>query len=174
MTIRQVLNLLIDRRIRESSLYSKTGTIKSVSESNRTCTVTIDNVDYQNILLQGTIGLASGLVQIPSIGSQVKVSFLSGTAGFISMFSQLDKIIIDTNLVQFNGGANNGIIKIDSNVTKLNNIEQDINTLKNIFSTWAVAPTDGGAALKTAAASWYASALTETVRADLEDTKITH
>lgn len=172
MTILQVLNMIIDRRIRQNSLYSKSGIVKSVDEINRTAIITIDNVDYPGIMLQGSIGMTKGLVQIPKVGSQVTVSFQTQTIAFISIFSELTKILIDVDLVQFNGGTLDGLIKINSNVDRLNKIEDDINTLKTSFSTWTPVPLDGGAALKTATATWYGQQLTKTVKSDIENNKI--
>jgi len=173
MTILQVLNLIIDRRIRQNSLYTKTGIVKSVDETKRTCTITIDDVDYPDVLLQGGPGLANGFVQIPAVGSQVKISFQNQTNAFISTYSGLSKVLIDVDLVQFNGGSNDGLVLVNSLVTKLNNLEQDLNNLKTAFSSWVVSPTDGGAALKAITATWFASTLTETAKEDIENTSIT-
>jgi hypothetical protein len=173
MTILQVLNLIIDRRIRQNSLYTRSGIVKSVDETKRTCVITIDGVDYSDVFLQGSMTLTKGLVQIPKVGSQVKISFVSQTSAFVSVFGELTKILIDVDLVQFNGGTNDGLVKVNSDVTQLNKIEDDLNALKQAFSTWAVVPQDGGAALKTATATWYGQQLTKTVKNDLQNTKIT-
>lgn len=44
-------------------------------------------------------------------------------------------------------------------LTRLNAIHTDIDALKTVFSTWVVAPPDGGGALKTAALAWYSAPL---------------
>jgi hypothetical protein len=38
---------------------------------------------------------------------------------------------------------------------ELTTLKTAINDLKTVFATWVVAPQDGGAALKLAAATWY-------------------
>lgn len=42
-------------------------------------------------------------------------------------------------------------------------LQSDITTLKNVFSTWTPVANDGGAALKTAATTWYSTALTKLI-----------
>jgi len=175
MTIPQLLNLFIDRRIRMNAILTMSGVVKSVDEANRVATVTINNADYAGIALQGTMALNNGFVQIPTVGSQVGVTFYSQTSGFISCFSALDKILIDTTLLQFNGGENGGMVVVPNLVTKLNKLEDDLNNLKTVFkTTWIVAPMDGGAALKAAAATWAGQSFTDTKASDIEETAITH
>jgi hypothetical protein len=104
---------------------------------------------------------------------------------FIELTSEVDKIEItidsqkleiDTNGFVFNTGNFGGLIKIEELVNKLNRIENDINTLKQIFSTsWIPVPNDGGAALKTAAAAWSGNQLNPiTSVSNLENTKVKH
>lgn len=51
--------------------------------------------------------------------------------------------------------------------TELDKLKDDINSLKTVFSGWIVVPNDGGAALKTAATTWYGSpVVVNTVEAD--------
>lgn len=45
----------------------------------------------------------------------------------------------------------------------IDEMQNDIGTLKNVFSSWVPAPNDGGAALKAAAATWYGSPLTQNI-----------
>ena len=59
-----------------------------------------------------------------------------------------------------------------STVERLNKIEQDINNLKQAFTSWTPTPQDGGAALKTVVASWSGSKLTETKVEDIESETI--
>jgi len=72
-------------------------------------------------------------------------------------------------------GDNYGGIVISQKVAdELNEIKQDINTLKTVLSAWVVVPGDGGAALKTAAATWAGSQLVTTNKTDLENDKVKH
>jgi len=76
--------------------------------------------------------------------------------------------------LQFNDGSYGGLIQIQELITRLNTIENDINTLKTAFSTWVVAPNDGGSALKASAATWYGDTLSLSNRNDIENTAVTH
>ena len=76
--------------------------------------------------------------------------------------------------IELNGGDNGGLVKIEALTDKINNIEKDINKLKQAFTTWVPVPQDGGASLKGGVASWAAQQLVQTQVSDLEDDKITH
>lgn len=81
----------------------------------------------------------------------------------------------NTNVL-INGGSNGGIPRVVDLQTKLNQLENRMNALSNIFALWQPVPGDGGAALKTA---WtpYSSTLTyitPTVRGDLENLDVLH
>ena len=170
--ILKVLNMIIDRRVKGKVFYTKKGIVVSVDETKRNCVVTVDGFDYPDVSLQSIQSATKGIVVIPTVASQVYVTFGLDNLMYISLFSTIDKILIDTDLVQFNGGTLNGMVKVDSNVSQLNKIEQDINNLKTAFTNWLVTPNDGGGALKTAAASWSGTQLTKTVKGDIENTKI--
>ena len=69
-------------------------------------------------------------------------------------------------------GGEVGIPESTSTVERLNKIEQDINNLKQAFTSWTPTPQDGGAALKTVVASWSGSKLTATKVEDIESETI--
>lgn len=66
------------------------------------------------------------------------------------------------------GGDADFMVRYSALETAYNELQDDVNTLKQVFSAWAVVPSDGGAALKTAAATWYGTPLTS----DISDAKI--
>jgi hypothetical protein len=160
----------------EEELYSAVAKVTAVDEEARTINIQpIDgSAEIFDVKLQANISGTTGVVQIPTINSYVVATFLSKDTAFISLFTDLDKILIDTEEVTINGGNNGGLVNINDLVSKLNAVENDLNNLKAAFSAWIPVPTDGGAALKAALASYFAATLTPTVTADLEDTKITH
>lgn len=80
-------------------------------------------------------------------------------------------INVDANSIIMQGGEV-GIPESTSTVERLNKIEQDINNLKQAFTSWTPTPQDGGAALKTVVASWSGSKLTETKVEDIESETI--
>jgi hypothetical protein len=140
------------------------GVVQSVNESNYTCQVLLD--DGSEITASLTCGdKAEGVVQIPKKNSDVVVVCFDSINSVVVMCDQTDKIII-------NGGTLGGL-PISSNIAQhLNNIEKDINDLKQVFSTWVVSPNDGGGALKSAASTWAGATLQQTSEDDLQNEKI--
>lgn len=186
-SLKDILNRIIDNRIQTQEIYSILGTVKSVDLTTNTCDVTPigDNIaDVLGVRLNNTLSTsAKGLITIPKVGSVVTVTFLSKSDAFVSMFSEIDsyalKITDDVTLevsegdkFVFNGGALDGMCLVNDVVTRLNNIENDINTLKTAFTSWVTVPNDGGAALKAVTASWYGSSLILTNKSDIENTDI--
>jgi hypothetical protein len=85
-----------------------------------------------------------------------KIVWLGGDYDFVPI------VIHPTN-------SNKGLLK------KINNLEDEINDLKTVFSaTWTPVPNDGGAALKAAAASWAAVPIVATTQGDISHDKIKH
>jgi hypothetical protein len=78
------------------------------------------------------------------------------------------------NDVIINTGVNGGMVKVSELTTKLNNLENDINDLKSIFSSWTPVPSDGGAALKLLLTPYYGQTLTPTAQSEIENTKVKH
>ena len=168
---------------RKDTLNAMLCNVVSVNESERTCVVSTvqSDVEIKDVQLMACID--DGMLLITSVDSQVVVVFSKMNIPYISLYSQLDKVLyivgdssieVTGDSIKFNDGAFGGLIKIADLVSKLNTIEQDINTLKQVFSGWTPVSNDGGAALKTAAATWYAQTITETQKSDLENTNITH
>lgn len=74
--------------------------------------------------------------------------------------------------VVFNGGLL-GNVPISQNVKdRLNNIEIEINNLKNLLGTWTPVPNDGGASLLLLLTGWVNTALSETQDSDIQNDDI--
>lgn len=142
-----------------------TGNVVSVNAEERTCMVLTDNDVEINCKLMAQIG--DGMLLIPSVDSTVLILYATYTDAYVMMCSDVDSI-------SFKGSELGGLVKVVDLTSRLNKIEQDINNLKQAFSNWVVVPSDGGAALKTVAASWYGSQLTKTQRSDIENENVTH
>ena len=145
------------------------GSVSAIDETTKTCDLDDDGFMMYGIRLQCVTDAASGILKVPKIGAQALAVKIEDGDGFLLLdCAEYEKIII-------NGGNNGGLINIESLVNKINAIEKDINALKNVFkTTWVVAPQDGGAALKTAAATWAGQTIAQTQTADIEDTTVTH
>lgn len=98
------------------------------------------------------------------------------TADDITLKTGERTMVMNGDTITFNEGAKSSYATdINALVEKLNAIENDINSLKQVFTTWIPAPMDGGAVLKGAAASW-AGQLIQPVTSvdDLKDETIIH
>ncbi len=104
---------------------------------------------------------------IPKINSNVIIGFVDTQNAVLLLAGEVDEVYL-------RGDAEGGIVKVNDLVTKLNNIESDLNTLKTAFSSWVVVPSDGGAALKAITATWAGQQLTQTTVNDLENDKVKH
>lgn len=185
-----------------SSLSSATSfqpislSVKAVDVSKRILDASdVNGSVFHSIRLQY---LGASILLVPAVGSTVLVFYdFDSHCGFVAGCSKIESaeiVIGDTSAVMdddglriktekmsadinreniiFNGGDLGGLIKIEDLTKRLNLIENDINKLKTAMSGWTPAPQDGGAALKTAAASWFGAQLTTTKRGDYENTKI--
>lgn len=148
-------------------LYFLDCEVKSVDEAGRACTV---------IALSGKVGseftarlMASvddGILAVPSVGSTVIVSSSDFTTGCIVQYSEIEKIV-------FRGGDLGGLVKVISLTTKLNNLENKLNSLILKYNTHthnvtAVgSPTGPGLQPET-------GTLTPTQRTEIENKNITH
>ena len=150
--------------------------VKSVE--GETCTVLVGELEVPDVLLTPADEGASGkLVITPKQGSMVTVADLSGgdlRHLAVVHWGEIEKITLTADSIELNGGNNGGLVNIQDLTTKLNNIEKDINSLKQAFTTWVPVPQDGGASLKGGITSWAAQQLVQTQVSDLEDDKITH
>ncbi len=78
-----------------------------------------------------------------------------------------EEIYLKSEAILLNGDSE-GVPMSSKLVTRLNTIEDDINTLKTIFNTWAPV---SEAALKAAMAAWFTS-LTPTIESDIQNDKV--
>ena len=184
-SIKDIINNYIENLISKEKIYSAVGSVVSIDASKKICSVelltgeTIEEVRLQtNLNLNANSDIIArdpdGLVMVPKIQSNVIVTFTNNTDAYVSYFSDISNVFMKADNYQFNDGDNGGLINVVDLVTKLNNVEKDLNDLKTAFSSWVTVPSDGGAALKTITATWAAQSITETEREDFEDTKITH
>jgi hypothetical protein len=167
-----------------AQIYSVAVKITAVDETARTCDCEPLNGDpeFFDVRLQSVISGTDGFVLIPSVDSIGIVTFVNNTTGYLATCSKVDKVILKSDIqilidcedIQFNGGTNDGLIKINDLITKLNAVENDLNDLKTVLSAWVPVPQDGGASLKTASANWSTAIITPTQKSDIENDKIKH
>lgn len=150
------------------TVYAMDAVVESVDQSTRTCVVTVVAGRVANqipdVRLMATVD--DGILCIPTIGSNVTILVSTYSDPYITSFSSIDSIIL-------RGGDLGGLVKLLIALSSFNQLEKDLNNLKNLISGWAPISGDGGAALKTILTSWFSTKLTITKRIDLENTAIT-
>lgn len=157
--------------------------VKAVDSDAYTCDVlTDDEVMIPAVMYKSVTEGDIDITKEPALESRVFINKLEDSDQyFIVVFGKVAKVIIavgnyqfkiDSNGIAFNDGNLGGLVKLDAVVGKLNALENDLNSIKNIFSTWTPVPNDGGAALKTASTAWSGQTITTTVNADLENTNV--
>lgn len=156
-------------------VYSVPAKVTEVDEDTRTIDVEPLNGDPEifGVNLQADPEQEDGIVLIPTKDSTVLVTFLDNTRAFVSLFSQVDKVLVDIEEYTFNGGDNGGLINIEDLVTKLNNVENKVNTLLTTLKSITVPLAPSGSV---PFAPFFSSVtdLTTTSKSDLEDDKIKH
>lgn len=161
-------------------------TVVSYDIPSRTCYCTPISgeavTDLPNVALMAEVD--DGILLLPTVGSTVFVLYSTHHAPIIALFSEVDQIVLisggaqikisKTGQIQLNDGSYGGLIQIAQLISKINNLEKDLNTLKTAFTDWVPVPDDGGAALKAAAATWASNEITLTQQAEIENTTVTH
>jgi hypothetical protein len=176
---------LIEKKIRYTNCD---GIIVDVNKDKFTCSLTIQNNTYTNVPLKVSVFDNSSsnqfsFIEIPAKNSNCIVSFRNNSNDRPHIISietcqeiliQIGKSIlsIKNGVFSFNSGNNKGMVLLEKNIQRLNNIEKDLNNLKAAFKSWAPVPNDGGAALKSNTATWSNSSLSLTQNSDIENTKI--
>ena len=149
-----------------ATLYQ--GVVTQVSDL--TCEVSIDGLHIPDVRLRASTEVdGAQLLMRPAVGAVVIMGTLTGDLDHLVVLSmdRAEEVII-------NGGSLGGVVKVKELTSKLNTLEREINDIKQVLSSWAPVPNDGGASLKAAVASWAGKPLTLTRREDYEDTKVTH
>jgi hypothetical protein len=162
-----------------------TAVVKSINSDETIIVTTGSGLEIDDVRLRSVVrAAATKIVITPADNSTVLIGKIENSDEYVVVavdevakvevvFSATISIVIDANGITMNGGSLDGLVKLGALLTKLNAVEDDLNALKTVFKTsWVVVPSDGGAALKTAAATWANGIITKTVKADLENPKI--
>lgn len=149
-------------------------TVTAVDTQNYTCDVVTDDEDeLPGVLYKSAECGVVDVVFEPAINSRVLIMQLADSDEWVVLkCGAVSNIFINAPQINFNNGSLGGLVKVADLVSKINVLENDINAIKTVFKSWVIVPSDGGAALKTLAATWANATLTKTVKADLENTKI--
>ena len=176
-------------------------TVDSVDEAKRTCNVTTvsgqGSFTIENVQLMPSVD--DGLFLIPQIGTTVIVVYSVYNQPFIALFSGLKKIVItagennaaisvtgdgllleigETTVqiaddeIKFNDGALGGLVKVAELTTKLNNLENKVNTLITTFNTHVHTGVTTGPGSSATTPTTVNGTLTPTQQKDIENEKI--
>ncbi len=150
----------------QDSVFMFDAVINSIDKPNRMCNVTkVGGETSGQLDVRLMASKDDGCYVIPMIDSNVIVIGSNNVTPFVAQFSEVESI-------EWLGGENDGVPLVNPLLEKLNNLENDINTLKSAFSSWVVVPSDGGAALKAISATWAGQQLQPTQKQDIEHIKI--
>lgn len=86
---------MFDRRLQEAAETVFYGEVSAVDEEARTCTVVMEDIPYENVLLYAVENTElKGQVLIPRIGSTVLVERIANDRYFVAMFSEVEKVLL--------------------------------------------------------------------------------
>ena len=172
--IRRALTTLIDSRIATINI---TAIVNVVDKDNNTCDITTPKGQQLTVRLRALLdGSENGVIVYPALNSQVIISLIENNrdTAYVSQYGEVEEMVINfpggikavlnADGVVFNGGTNNGMVKINDLVTRLNNLESAFNSHTHILTL-----TSG-----TGTAAPTILPVTETVISDLEDPKVKH
>jgi hypothetical protein len=148
MTIPEAIKILAGKALKVTVI----GTVSVIDSDNYTCTVKPvqeDMADILDVKIQPVLKPSMGIRIIPKVGSYVYVTMENETSGYISLYSEIEKIEIDDTLVVVNGGKNGGLIKYNTFSAELEKTNQAVNLILQTLNSWVPVASDGGAALKT-------------------------
>lgn len=104
--------------------------VTKVDSSEAVCTVerVFDGMVIEDVKLNATITKDEGIVISPKQNSFVLITSIDGLNWFVSQYSAIDKITVDAeSKIIFNGGDNNGLVKIKELTDRLNELVDAFN-----------------------------------------------
>jgi hypothetical protein len=177
MTLLGVLNKIFNIFLAREKIYSIVGVVSDIDVSTRTCTVSPidDSPDLFDVRFQASESLSEGINIIPTDGSFVVVSFMNKTTAVIINTSDIDKIEITTDLIEFNGGTLDSMVTINELVTKINRLEDKLKTHQHGYIPYPSGV--AGIPVTTTVATALVPpditlTFTNTIKTDIENTKV--
>lgn len=156
--------------------------VLEVDTDANTCTVLKitgnEEINIPNVLLQASVD--DGIVCMPAVGSDVVVMFSQYVSPFVMLCSKIDTYLIvandssielDGDKISLNDGSYGGLVKVVDLVSKLNALEDKVNSIIAAFNDH-IHPVSGSSTTPTGTP--VTGTLTPTVRADLENTLVVH
>ena len=198
MAIADIISGFIKNWSSKESLYLKIGTVSDINTGEQTFTFTpLDETSaVLNVRMKVIANSASeSFVNVPKDASQVVVGFHSNTTAQCLVVQESSEILINTENrtdeiseiyklicddVQvtsesfvFNGGSNDGMIKIIDLTNKLNKLVNQVNAFKDVFITHVHTGVTIGGGISGVTPSIVNNA-TDFNKSDYENPKIKH
>jgi hypothetical protein len=153
----------------EEEFYCKTGVVKELNESNKTCRVELDNgdPDIQFVKYVVNASSAQGIEIKPKVGSQVTVGFLGTNNAAIIQIQEFDCITYDAG-VDTILGADKLTTKINALVNEIKAMNVKINANTSLLKSH-VHPVVGATPLPPAVAVTTTAPPTLTAMQDVTD-----
>jgi len=142
----------------------------SVNDEDRTVDcICDDDLEYYDV----SLGLGT-MILIPRLGSMILIGITENkTDAYLLSADEVDRIEINAHTdIIINSGSLGGLVKVKELTERINKIEKDINSLKNVFKTWVPVLNDSGTSLKTLLFPFYTNILQITQVDDIENKKI--
>ena len=176
MTIQEAIKMITQRELARSEMYCVLCTVNSVDTSERTCEVTPLNgkADLFDVRFQAELSLTEGLFIEPKVNSTVLVAFINSVQAGVIMCSEIENIYIDTQGdTIFNGGTNDGMVKVGDLVSKMNDLIGKVNALVTWSSTHTHTGVIPGIGSSGTAVGVVGTLPTTTIN-DFQNTKVQH
>jgi hypothetical protein len=151
--------------------------VENVDAEGYACEVSIEGRPNRlKVRIRSVIdGSQEGVLILPKVGSFVLVGLINNNpnSNYIVSFSEVDDIWLQSPTIKLNGDANGGLVQIEYLLERLNSLEDILADLilKYDAHTHPVPKPAGPTGLP---AVLSAQAPGKTVRADLENDKVTH
>ena len=127
---------------RGEQMYLRLCLVDGVDELRRTvaCTPLGGGAALTDVNLQATESQTAGAVVFPRPGSRVTVGYYDRNNAAVILTDEIDKIAVDArDTIIFNGGQNNGMVKVDAMVGWMAKVHSDLQTLKALLMAAPVA-----------------------------------
>ena len=105
--------------------------VSNIDTTKNTCTCTPIDGTAEILGVRLMAESSKGFLIIPKNNSIVIVNMINSFTGYVSMFSEVDKIYL-------NGDTHSGLVKIDDLVNKLNALENLVNNILNTLKTTTI------------------------------------
>lgn len=166
------------------------GTVTSVSDDEtsndyKTCNVDITLGDACQSITGVHLNASSndGFTQFPAVNSDILIALMPDNSAYMVACEDIDKVIcyidsnnkfeFDSNGFIWNGGNNDGLVKVIQLTQKLNNLENKVNSIISIYNSHTHTASSFGSPTTPPSAP-VTGTLTPTTQTEIQNNKIKH